>query len=71
MIFIYYNNNTSWFKYDRVDLCVNKSQFVPVIFEPPCIIPSDQTKNFSLLKLIKKHGGNKNFEFALRKHRIV
>jgi hypothetical protein len=20
------------------DLCVNKSQFVPVIFEPPCII---------------------------------
>jgi hypothetical protein len=26
-----------WFKYDRDDLCVNKSQFVPVIFEPPCI----------------------------------
>jgi hypothetical protein len=25
-----------WFKYDRDDLCVNKSQFVPVIFEPPC-----------------------------------
>jgi hypothetical protein len=24
-----------WFKYDRDDLCVNKSQFVPVIFEPP------------------------------------
>jgi hypothetical protein len=26
-----------WFKYDRDYLCVNKSQFVPVIFEPPCI----------------------------------
>jgi hypothetical protein len=25
-----------WFKYDRNWLCVNKSQFVPVIFEPPC-----------------------------------
>jgi hypothetical protein len=31
-LFIY----TGWFKYDRDDLCVNKSQFVPVIFEPPC-----------------------------------
>jgi hypothetical protein len=28
--------NTRWFKYDRDYLCVNKSQFVPVIFEPPC-----------------------------------
>ena len=28
---------TRWFKYDRDDLCVKKSQFVPVIFEPPCI----------------------------------
>jgi hypothetical protein len=28
---------TRWFKYDRDRLCVNKSQFVPVIFEPPCI----------------------------------
>jgi hypothetical protein len=27
---------TRWFKYDRDDLCVNKSQFVPVIFQPPC-----------------------------------
>jgi hypothetical protein len=26
-----------WFKYDRDYLCVNKSQFVPVIFEPHCI----------------------------------
>jgi hypothetical protein len=30
------NNNTRWFKYDQDCLCVNKSQFVPVIFEPPC-----------------------------------
>jgi hypothetical protein len=29
---------TKWFKYDRDDLCVNKSQFVAVIFEPPCTI---------------------------------
>jgi hypothetical protein len=28
---------TGWFKYYRDDLCVNNSQFVPVIFEPPCI----------------------------------
>jgi hypothetical protein len=31
------SKNTRWFKYDRDYLCVNKSQFVPVIFEPPCI----------------------------------
>jgi hypothetical protein len=30
---------TRWFKYDRDYLCVNKSQFVPVIFEPPCTLP--------------------------------
>jgi hypothetical protein len=29
---------TRWFKYYRDYLCVNKSQFVPVIFEPPCTI---------------------------------
>jgi hypothetical protein len=28
--------NTRWFKYDRDCLCVNESQFVPVIFERPC-----------------------------------
>jgi hypothetical protein len=27
---------TRWFKYDRDYLCVKKSQFVLVIFEPPC-----------------------------------
>jgi hypothetical protein len=31
-------NITRSFKYDRDYLCVNKSQFVPVIFEPPCIL---------------------------------
>jgi hypothetical protein len=30
------NKYTRWFKYDRDWLCVNKSQFVPVIFQPPC-----------------------------------
>jgi hypothetical protein len=30
--------NTRRLKYDRDDLYVNKSQFVPVIFEPPCIL---------------------------------
>ena len=34
---LHFLNNTRWFKYDRDYLCVNKSQFVPVIFEPPCI----------------------------------
>jgi hypothetical protein len=29
------------YKYDRDYLCVNKSQFIPVIFEPPCILPTD------------------------------
>jgi hypothetical protein len=33
----YIYGNTRWFKYDQDYLCVNKSQFVPVIFEPPCI----------------------------------
>jgi hypothetical protein len=29
-------HGTRWFKYDRDYLCVNKSHFFPVIFEPPC-----------------------------------
>ena len=32
--------STRWFKYDRDWLCVNKLQFVPVMFEPPCIYRS-------------------------------
>jgi hypothetical protein len=30
------DSNTRWFKYDRDYFYVKKSQFVPVIFEPPC-----------------------------------
>jgi hypothetical protein len=30
--------STRWLKYDRDYLCVNKLQFVPVIFEPPCTL---------------------------------
>jgi hypothetical protein len=37
-LYIFSVISTRWFKYDRDDLCVNKSQFVPVIFEPPCIL---------------------------------
>jgi hypothetical protein len=37
---------TRWFKYDRDYLCVNKSQFVPVIFEPPCTL-TQQSLNLS------------------------
>jgi hypothetical protein len=35
---------TRWFKYDRHYLCVNKSQFVPVIFEPPCTFGAGATE---------------------------
>jgi hypothetical protein len=35
--YIYIYTYTRWFKYDRDYMCVNKSQFVQVIFEPPCI----------------------------------
>jgi hypothetical protein len=30
------------------DLCVNKSQFVPVIFEPPCILFNDAVYSSTL-----------------------
>jgi hypothetical protein len=36
--FIRQSYYTRWFKYDRDYLCVNKSQFVPVMFEPPCVL---------------------------------
>jgi hypothetical protein len=45
-IFLDYTTYTRWFKYDRDDLCVNKSQFVPVIFEPPCT----SSQNFRLCR---------------------
>jgi hypothetical protein len=34
---IAHTQNTVFGSVVRDDLCVNKSQFVPVIFEPPCI----------------------------------
>ena len=34
--------NRRWFIYDQDELCVNKSQFVPVIFEPPCSSRKEQ-----------------------------
>jgi hypothetical protein len=67
MIYVYiyiivYITYTRWFKYDRDYLCVNKSQFVPVIFEPPCaslisfhLINRVQIRSFSLLNVLPKH----------------
>jgi hypothetical protein len=43
--------HTRWFKYDRDDLCVNKSQFVPVILEPPCIFYEKLGIKFSYITL--------------------
>jgi hypothetical protein len=40
---------TRWFKYDRDDLRVNKSQFVPVIFEPLCICNVAELMGVTLL----------------------
>jgi hypothetical protein len=37
------------------DLCVNKSQFVPVIFEPPCNIFVHQNRNLPLLEYLHVH----------------
>jgi hypothetical protein len=44
-------------KYDRDYLCVNKSQFVPVIFEPPCTSVSDggrmrTVRHFTILRVL-------------------
>ena len=36
--FCFFPPITRWLKYDRDWLCVNKSQFVPIIFEPSCVI---------------------------------
>jgi hypothetical protein len=43
---------TRWFKSDRHYLCVNKSQFVPVIFEPPCI---NQPHTHSAAEKVSSH----------------
>jgi hypothetical protein len=44
--------NTRWFKYDQDYLCVNKSQFVPVMFEPPCINYIQETSKIPLVTSI-------------------
>jgi hypothetical protein len=46
---------TRWFKYDRDYLCVNKSQFVPVIFEPPCTLMCEKygVRGKSLLQYVQ------------------
>jgi hypothetical protein len=44
--------NTRWFKYDRDYLCVNKSQFVPVIFEPPCTTTATATETYFSSKIL-------------------
>jgi hypothetical protein len=41
-----------WFKYDQDYLCVNKSQFVPVIFEPPCTYLLLLTANIVMIIII-------------------
>jgi hypothetical protein len=46
---------TRWFKYDRDYLCANKSQFVPVIFEPPCISPYTRWFKYDRNKLTCLH----------------
>ena len=53
------NQSTRWFKYDRDYLCVNKSQFVPVIFEPPCTlhnIPEDGRTQVNRSESLRSHG---------------
>jgi hypothetical protein len=46
-------DDTRWFKYDWDDLYVNKSQFVPVIFEPPCIKMSFRLVGFESMNLFE------------------
>jgi hypothetical protein len=48
--------DTRWFKYDRDYLCVNKSQFVPVIFEPPYIISTHCIHTYSSVDYILSSG---------------
>jgi hypothetical protein len=59
---------TRWFKYDRDYLCVNKSQFVPVIFEPPCIYTHTHTYIFPMIVFVVNNA--KNFETTLLLHGI-
>jgi hypothetical protein len=55
---------TRWFKYDRDCLCVNKSQFVPVIFEPPCILTDDNITFFLIDVLIIERNSSCSVQHA-------
>jgi hypothetical protein len=55
IIIIVTNINTRWFKYDRDYLCVNKSQFVLVIFEPPCTFLKTQNIVRYMMMKVQKH----------------
>jgi hypothetical protein len=66
-ISIYDVSITRWFKYDRDYLCVNKSQFVPVIFEPPCIIsPKKRVDLWNALYFDALHNQTCNWSTAFR-----
>jgi hypothetical protein len=65
--------STRWFKYDRDYLCVNKSQFIPVIFEQPftydthkynlmgkpCVVTGCNTEHCKEWKVDQNTGRNK------------
>ena len=55
---------TRWFKYDRDYLCVNKSQFVPVIFEPPCSCIKHSSPCSAVLQL--SHNGHRRHYAVLQ-----
>jgi hypothetical protein len=57
--------NTRWFKYDRDWLCVNKSQFVPVIFEPPCKKARNKNWNSGEKKFLTSDAGHTQYEHKL------
>jgi hypothetical protein len=61
-------NSTRWFKYDRDDLCVKKSQFVSVIFEPPCVRWSTVKLSLWLItrQAVRAHGGRGVVQVAKR-----
>jgi hypothetical protein len=52
--------NKRWFKYYRDYLCVNKSQFVPVIFEPPCISASYAVLKKMILSFVRHYDSEGN-----------
>jgi hypothetical protein len=55
---------TRWFKYDRDYLCVNKSQFVPVIFELPCTTALVSALQCDSLVTISKANTKVNYDLS-------